>query len=319
MEGVVDHTMRDMLTSLGGIDRCVTEFVRVTGQLLPQRVFYRYCPELLNGGKTAAGTPVYVQLLGGQPEPMAQNALRAANLGAPGIDINFGCPTKIVNRSDGGSVILKEPQRVYDIIHAIRQAVPKPIPVTAKIRLGFQDRSLLGDIADAVFAANASELCIHARTKEDGYRPPAYWEAIADIQARSPIPIIANGEIWRVDDYYRCRAQSGCEDVMLGRGMLSFPDLAMQIKSDVNATHNQQLAWWQILGLLADFSLVTEQAYERKHVANRVKQWLSYLRREYAEAAQLFEEVKRLKWPEEIAPIVSAHLQQHSHLSGHRD
>ena len=80
MEGVIDHTMRDMLTRLGGIDRCVTEFVRVSELLLPPRVFYRYCPELHTGATTPSGVPIYLQLLGGQPGPMAENAARAAEL-----------------------------------------------------------------------------------------------------------------------------------------------------------------------------------------------------------------------------------------------
>ena len=104
MEGVVDYTMRDMLTRLGGFDRCVTEFVRITEQKLPARVFYRYCPELHTGGKTPAGTPVYVQLLGGDPDYMALNARTAERVGAPGIDLNFGCPAKTVNRSDAISI-----------------------------------------------------------------------------------------------------------------------------------------------------------------------------------------------------------------------
>ena len=115
MEGVIDHTMRQLLTEQGGYDRCVTEFVRVTNQLLPERVFLRYCQELASGGKTKSGTPVYVQLLGGQPSVMAENGQRVAEMGAPGIDINFGCPAKMVNRNDGGSVILREPERVFAI------------------------------------------------------------------------------------------------------------------------------------------------------------------------------------------------------------
>ena len=119
MEGVIDHTMRELLTSLGGIDRCVTEFVRVTERLLPSRVFQRLCPELANGGCTTFGVPVYIQLLGGQAGVLADNAARAAELGAAGIDLNFGCPAKNVNRSDGGSIILREPQRVHAIAAAV--------------------------------------------------------------------------------------------------------------------------------------------------------------------------------------------------------
>ena len=307
MEGVVDHTMRTMLTAVGGIDRCVTEFVRVTTARLPVKTFHRYCPELHNDGLTPSGVPVYVQLLGGQPEPMAINAERAAALGAPGIDINFGCPAKQVNRSDGGSVLLKEPDRVFAIIDAVRKAVPAETPVTAKIRLGFEDRSLLGDVSQAVFAANASELTIHARTKEDGYKPPAYWAAIEDINASSPIPIIANGEIWSVDDYRQCIKQSGCADIMLGRGILACPDLAKQINAAQRQQANTAMDWLMVVELLAQFCVVTEAMYQRRYVGNRVKQWLGYLRRQYPLAAVLFEDVKRLKWPEDIAAAIEAH------------
>src|SRR5689334_16302498 len=107
MEGVTDWLMRDLLTSLGGIDQCVTEFVRVTTQLHSKKVFYRWCPELLSGSKTRAGVPVFIQLLGGQPCALATNASRAVELGAAGIDLNFGCPAKTVNRNDGGACLLK--------------------------------------------------------------------------------------------------------------------------------------------------------------------------------------------------------------------
>ncbi len=130
MEGVVDHTMRDLLTSLGGVDRCVTEFVRVSDRLLPPRVFRRLCPELDRGGVTASGVPVYVQILGGQAQVVAENAARAAQLGAPGVDLNFGCPARTVNRSDGGSIILREPERVHAIVAAARKAVPAAVPLT---------------------------------------------------------------------------------------------------------------------------------------------------------------------------------------------
>ena len=115
MEGVVDAVMRDQLTRLGGYERCVTEFVRVSQTLLPKRVFIRYSPELQQGGVTASGTPVFLQLLGSDPELMAANAERAAQLGAPGIDLNFGCPAKTVNRSQGGAALLRSPDLIRSI------------------------------------------------------------------------------------------------------------------------------------------------------------------------------------------------------------
>lgn len=307
MEGVVDHTMRTMLSEQGALERCVTEFIRVTTTALPARVFYRYCPELHTQSRTPSGTPVYVQLLGGKPEPMAINAARAARLGAAGIDINFGCPAKLVNRNDGGSVLLREPQRLMDIVSAVRTAVPTATPVTAKIRLGFEDRALLMDNCQAIFAAGADELTIHARTKTDGYKPPAYWEAIAAIKAVSPIPVIANGEIWSVEDYQHCIERSGCEDIMLGRGLLANPGLAREIRALQLAGGGQVTSssavmdWPQVITMLEKFCVVTEEYYERKYVGNRVKQWLGYLRQHYAEAQGLFDAIKRLKWPEDIA------------------
>lgn len=112
MEGVLDSVMREQLTRLGGYERCVTEFVRVSQTILPKRVFYRYAPELAHGGFTLSGVPVYLQLLGSNPELMAANAERAAALGAPGIDLNFGCPAKTVNRSQGGAALLRSPQQI---------------------------------------------------------------------------------------------------------------------------------------------------------------------------------------------------------------
>ena len=306
MEGVVDYTMRDMLSSLGGLDRCVTEFVRVNTHLLPAKVFYRLCPELHHGGKTLSGTPVYVQLLGSNPELMAINALRAAELGALGIDINFGCPAKTVNKSDGGSILLREPHRLHDIVSAMRKAVPPATPVTAKIRLGYEDHSLLSEIVAAITSAGADELTIHARTKVDGYKPPAYWQHIHNIQANSPIPVIANGEVWTVDDYHQCRTESGCQDVMLGRGLLTQPDLAAQIKQQQSGATPEPMSWQSVLQLLSRFAKTTEQNFEDKYVGNRVKQWLGYLRHgQYPESVRLFEQIKRLKTAAEIQTIIN--------------
>ena len=116
MDGLTDDIMRHLLTRVGGIDVCVTEFVRITDTLLPKKVFYRASPELLNDGKTLSGVPVRLQLLGSDPICLAENAALAASLGAPAIDLNFGCPAKTVNRSNGGAVLLTDPENLYSIV-----------------------------------------------------------------------------------------------------------------------------------------------------------------------------------------------------------
>ena len=229
MDGLTDPLMRELLTSVGGYDSTATEFVRVTQGVLPAHIFQRYSPELSNGGKTSSGTPVFVQLLGGNPQLMAENAAMAVELGAPGIDINFGCPAKKVNNHDGGSVILKEPKRVYDITGAVRKAVPTTIPVTVKIRLGYENKELALENALAAESAGAHWLTVHARTKVQGYKPPADWLALASLRVALRIPLIGNGEIWSLDDFKRCREITGCQHFMLGRGAVANPFLANPI------------------------------------------------------------------------------------------
>lgn len=315
MQGVVDHPMREMLTRIGGYDRCVTEFIRITQTLLPDKVFYRYCPELNQGGKTLAGTPVYIQFLGGDAQNLAAHAARAAQLGAAGIDLNFGCPAKVVNRHDGGSALLKEPSRVADIVRAVRDAVDTAVPVTAKIRLGFKDADLLMDIAGGIEEAGANELCIHARTREDGYRPPAYWQHIHKVQRQLSIPVIANGEIWAPNNALQATLESGCADVMLGRGALACPDLARAIQQQHQGFPPQFMSWLAIVAELSDFFEKSDQP-DPKYVGNRTKQWLSYLRLQYPEAQLLFERMKRLRTVADILAAMDQHQLHDLHSNG---
>ena len=108
MQGVLDPFVRQLLTEVNEYDLCITEFVRVVDQLLPEKVFYRLCPELKNQGFTPSKTPVRVQLLGQHPNCLAENAHRAIELGSHGIDLNCGCPSKTVNGSNGGAALLKQ-------------------------------------------------------------------------------------------------------------------------------------------------------------------------------------------------------------------
>ena len=307
MEGVINHIMRELLTQNGDIDRCVTEFVRVTDHLLPPRVFYRLCPELHQNSRTGNGTPVYVQLLGSKPGPMADNAVRASKLGAAGIDLNFGCPAKTVNRNEGGSILLREPQRVHQIVKAVREACPSDTPVTVKIRLGYDNADLFQTICDGIFQAGADELVIHARTKMDGYKPPAHWQQIAAVSRYSPIPIIANGEIWSIEDYQDCIEQSLCSDIMLGRDILACPNLAQQIKTHQNQqAHADSLPWLTIIQRLIQQLEHSTNEYPAKYACNPVKQWLGYLRLHYKEAENLLNQIKRIKSPEELMAYLTS-------------
>lgn len=300
MEGLLDHLLRDTLTQAGGIDACVTEFIRITNTVLPADRFHRVVPELLNGGRTRAGVPVVVQFLGSDPVCLAENAAQAAALGAPGIDLNFGCPARLVNRHGGGAALLKDPALMRAIVRAVRSAVPAPIPVTAKMRLGFDapDRAL--ECAEALADGGAAEIVVHARTRADGYRPPAYWEWIARIREHVKLPVIANGEIWTVDDAHRCRVISGCNDLMLGRGAVANPALALMIRGQ----RDTGFAWSELRAMLAHFWGGVGLHLREDHRHGRAKQWLLHLGRHYPEALVLFAQIRRQVRSEDVGRLM---------------
>ena len=332
MEGVIDYLLRELLSEVGGIDLCVTEFIRITDTRLPASVFHRICPELKHGCQTRSGTPVHIQLLGNNPELLAFNAAKAAKLGARGIDLNFGCPAKNVNRHKGGAVLLQEPELIHDIVKAVRQAVPEHVPVTAKIRLGYLNSDLAIDNARAIEDAGANGLAVHARTKLQGYKPPAFWEDIVPIREAVTIPVVANGDIFTPEDARRCQEVTGCERIMVGRGVLRNPGLPYAIatkeatkeatKAATKAAteaekHGEEQRWLRSLDILQRFTrkVVQEPACSasehpyginnpKRYLDGRLKQWLSMMSRTSEQAYQLFERIKRETCIHGISKIV---------------
>ncbi|EKO3407165.1 tRNA dihydrouridine(16) synthase DusC [Vibrio fluvialis] len=303
MEGVLDHLMREMLTQINDYDFCVTEFVRVINLPLPDHVFYRLCPELKQGSRTKTGVPVKVQLLGQEPHWMAENAVRAAELGACGVDLNFGCPAKMVNQSKGGAALLQHPELIYQVIKACRDAVPSDIPVTAKIRLGWENPDDCFEIVDAVQQAGADELTVHARTKAGGYKASEIkWNYIDQIRQKTTVPLIANGEIWNYADGQACIETTGVDSLMVCRGALNVPNLGNIVKHNHSA-----MQWHEVVDLLLEYSAYEVRGDKGKYYPNRVKQWFSYLRQSYPQAADLFREIRTMT---EVDPIVS-HFQRY--------
>lgn len=307
MEGLADCVLRDVLTRVGGYDGAVTEFVRVSGNLLPLRAFRRICPELDNASRTRAGTPVLVQLLGSEPACLAENAAQLATLSPAGIDLNFGCPAPTVNRHGGGAMLLDDPGLLNRIVSAVRQAVPITIPVSAKMRLGIHDTGKALECARALEAGGVSSLVVHARTKEEGYRPPAHWEWIARIREAVAVPVTANGEVWTPDDYARCRAVSGCADVMIGRGVVCDPFLARRIKSPSPGCTDRSAEWDELKPLLVEFWRQVQTRVIADHAPGRLKLWLGSLRRTFESAEALYWAVRPLRTVDAITATMAAH------------
>ena len=308
MEGLVDALLRELLTGVGGIDWCVTEFIRVNDRLLPPSVFQRLAPELeANGARTASGTPMRVQLLGSDPVCLGDNAALACTLGAPVIDLNFGCPSNTVNRSRGGAVLLKEPELLHRIVREVRRSVPPSIPVTAKMRLGYDSPDGALDCANALADGGASMIVVHARTKVDGYKPPAHWEWIARVQQVVKVPVVANGEIWTVEDWRRCRAVSGVDDVMLGRGLVCQPDLARCIAAAQRGITLPPMRWPELLTMIDRFWVLVQRRLPERFAPGRLKQWLKLLTRNHEEARRLFADLRLQHRCDEVSAVLDAH------------
>jgi tRNA-dihydrouridine synthase C len=200
-----------------------------------------------------------------------------------------------VNKSRGGSILLKDPENLYQIIKAVKEAVPSDTVVSAKIRLGYEDKTLAVENGQAVEAAGADQLTVHARTKVEGYKPPAHWQWIAKIKQSVSIPVIANGDIWNLTDALKCQEISGCSDLMVGRGALTIPNLGKVIKQQAN-----EMSWSDVRLLLQGYSAFEIEGQKSKYFCNRMKQWLKYLKNHYPEGDALFSEIRTLKDADEI-------------------
>jgi tRNA-dihydrouridine synthase C len=320
MEGVTDAPMRALLTGVGGFTHCVSEFIRVSQDPVPTKVFRTKIPEALEGFRTPSGTTVQAQLLGGDPERVALSALNAIEAGSPGIDLNFGCPAPTVNRNDGGATLLKYPPRIEAIVRAVRDAVPSHLPVSAKLRLGWDDPVAIHENVCRAEAGGATWITIHARTKMNGYQPPAYWERIAEARRLVTVPVVANGDIWTIEDFRRCREITGAEHFMIGRSALADPFLALRIGRELGVPraitaeiealpHPADLSAW--MPLLEKFAAFSERYSDRgasgsRYTARRIKQWLRYSERHFG--TDWFERVKRLDDTAEIFAVLESAL-----------
>lgn len=211
---------------------------------------------------------------------LAQAALAAIRAGAQAVDLNFGCPARTVNRHDGGATLLQYPDRIREIVATVRAAVPASLPVSAKLRLGWDNIHAIHLNAERAAEGGATWITIHARTKSQGYRPPAYWKPLAEVRARLRIPVVANGEIWTIEDLRRCRDETGCHHFMLGRGAVADPTLGRRVARELGIPGVGFLQSFartpaECLSLICRYrDLCSASGLSPTYILCRVKQWL---------------------------------------------
>ncbi len=223
MEGVGDRCFRKAMASIGGFDEAVTDFIRV-----PSNAHIKSLAAVYQVDETAP-IPLAAQVMGSDPELMAEMALELERRGAKRIDLNCGCPSNTVTGKGAGSSLLKEPAWLHEIAKAIVAAVS--VPVTVKMRTGFEDTSLFKENLLAAQESGIDYLTLHPRTKVDGYGPPAKWEYIAEAKSILSIPVVGNGDILTVEDAKKMLKETRCDALMIGRGSVINPFIFHQIRA----------------------------------------------------------------------------------------
>ncbi|MCA8979219.1 MAG: tRNA-dihydrouridine synthase family protein [Planctomycetes bacterium] len=219
MEGVTEPCFRELVLernppdTLGG---AFTEFVRVVSEALPAKTLRKHL------GPRRFPQPVGLQLMGADLAALAETARRAEESGAPLIDLNFGCPAKGALRGCSGSDLLRDPVRLEQTVKAVKEAV-ESIPVTAKIRAGYDHANDVEILARAAEAGGADLLTVHCRTRAEFYSEAVEWERIARAVRAVSIPVCGNGGVRTHADLERMRAETGCSYVMVGQAALGDP------------------------------------------------------------------------------------------------
>jgi tRNA-dihydrouridine synthase B len=177
----------------------------------------------------AEDKPLGVQIFGADPQLLAEAACMVAEQGADLIDINMGCPVKKVIKAGAGAILMKDPGLVARIIATVKKAVP--IPVTVKIRSGWDRRSINAvEIARIAEDSGADAITVHGRTADQGYSGIADWKIITAVKDAVHILVIGNGDIWLPQDAVDMMKQTSCDAVMAGRGVLGNPWIFERIK-----------------------------------------------------------------------------------------
>ena len=182
--------------------------------------------------------PIVQQIFGSDKDSFVEAAKYIyANMHPDIIDINMGCPVpKVAVRAQAGSALLKDPNKIYDIVKAVVDAVP--IPVTVKIRSGWDQKHINAvEVAKIVEKAGVKAICVHPRTRSQGYSGKADWNIIKEVVENVNIPVIGNGDIKTPEDVVRMLDETHCSAVMIGRGVLGNPWL---IRNSINKLENKE-------------------------------------------------------------------------------
>lgn len=305
MEGVGDRCFRKAMASIGGFNESVRDFLRVPSNAHVKSLAAVYQADEL------APIPLAAQIMGSDVQLMADMSQELASRGALRLDLNCGCPSNTVTGRGAGSSLLKEPEHLYKIAKAMVAAVQ--IPVTAKLRSGFEDTSLFKENLLAAQESGIRYLTLHPRTKVEGYGPPANWDLIAEAKELLSIPVVGNGDILTVQDAIKMLQTTQCDALMIGRGSIINPFLFHQIQAHFSGSP-YVYEWSHLERYLNVYLEEMPLEMSEKTRVGKLKQLMSFLFKATPELLEEREKMLRLipqnvkTFLEEIAPLLQKHL-----------
>jgi len=299
MAGVTDAPFRKIAREFGAGLAC-TEMI--SSEALVRQ--HRETSRLMDLGWDER--PVSVQLMGGDPQVMAQAARLAEAAGADIVDINMGCPVPKVVKTSGGSSLLRDPDRACRVAEAVVAAVS--VPVTVKIRLGwdFATRNYL-EMATRLEATGIEGLAVHGRTRSQRYDPSADWIAIAQVKAAVKIPVAGSGDLRSSDDAVRRLRQSGVDAVMLGRGILGNLWLVRQTVARLTTGETiPALSWIEQIELVRRHCDLVLDYYGAERGPRLLRKFIAWGLRGFRGAARLRTMVQSVASPADVTVVLDA-------------
>jgi len=303
MQDVTDLAFMQVIAHYGAPDYFFTEFFRVHSQSRPEKHILRSIDE------NDTGRPIFAQLIGEDIPQLVRTVRELRTHAIAGIDLNLGCPAPKVYKKNVGGGLLRDPQRIDELLAALRDACASNCPFTVKMRIGFEDTAHFETILDSVARHGVDLLSVHGRTVREGYRSEVHYDFIARAAARVPCPVLANGNITSAAKAVSVLAETGCAGVMIGRHAIRNPWIFAQCRDTFAGRKPEPVVLAQVRDYIERLYEATHSADfpERAHV-NKMKKYLNFVGQSVDPDGAFLHDMRRASTAVELFRICDTHL-----------
>ncbi len=302
MQDVTDLAFMRVIAHYGAPDLFFTEFFRVHAQSRPERHILRSIDE------NDTGRPVFAQMIGEDIPHMVRTAADLARHPIAGIDLNLGCPAPKVYKKNVGGGLLRDPEKISEILRALRECVGGGL-LTVKMRLGFDDTACFDELVDTIGAHRPNLLSVHGRTVKEGYRSDVHYEFIARAASRAPCPVLANGNITSAAKAATVLSQTGARGVMIGRHAIRNPWIFGQIRDASQGKAPRRVTLGDVRDYVGRLYAATRHdgIPEQAHV-NKMKKYLNFVGQSVDPAGDFLRDMRRTETEAELFAVFDRHL-----------